>query len=52
MSLSQEGDGLPPPSVSIADEPGSAARRSRNQRRGMAILAMNITGRMPVPRRV
>jgi len=31
---------------------GSAKRRSRNPRRGMAILAMNITGRMPVPRRV
>ena len=30
----------------------SAARRGRNQKRGMAILAMNTTGRMPVPRRV
>jgi hypothetical protein len=40
------------PSTSRARCPYHVASRCRNQPRGMAILAMNITGRMPVPRRV
>ena len=34
------------------EKPSRARRRGRNQGCGMAILAMNITGRTPVPRRV
>ncbi len=43
---------IPPSCLGHPRQAGIATRRSRNQSRAMAILPMNITGMMPVPRRV